>query len=90
MLKKVFADNHLKVKELSMCIQAGESRYKFAVNNKSDLLTLFNWNWPQEIDQMKIEISKPRSLPDSIALVVGYIPMDLSTNLAKKEVMKSN
>ncbi|CAF1136265.1 unnamed protein product [Rotaria magnacalcarata] len=39
MLKKLFADNRIPIKELSTCIQAGERRFKFAVGDKADFLT---------------------------------------------------
>ncbi|CAM4846072.1 unnamed protein product [Rotaria magnacalcarata] len=42
MLKKLFAGNKIPIKELSMCVQSGERRFKFAVGDKTDLLTLFN------------------------------------------------
>ncbi|CAF4290547.1 unnamed protein product [Rotaria magnacalcarata] len=42
MLKKVFSQNQIPIKELSMCVQAGERRFKFAVGDKADFLTLFN------------------------------------------------
>ena len=89
LLKKILADNQLKVTELSMCTQAGERRFKFAVNNKIDFLTLYNWTWPNEIDKVEIEVTKPRTLPDSLALVVRYIPCDVTTESAKNEIMKA-
>ncbi|CAF4272076.1 unnamed protein product [Rotaria magnacalcarata] len=46
MIKKIFADNQIPIKELSMCVQAGERRFKFAVGDKADFLTLFNWTCP--------------------------------------------
>ncbi|CAF4271367.1 unnamed protein product [Rotaria magnacalcarata] len=36
MLKKLFADNQIPIKELSICVQAGERRFKFAVGDKAD------------------------------------------------------
>ena len=87
MLKKVFIYNQLRIKELSMCIQAGERRFKFAVDDKVDFLTLFNWNWPNKIENMTVEITKPRSLPNCYALVVRYIPMEINHELARREVI---
>jgi hypothetical protein len=88
-LKKLFINNQLHTKELSLCVQAGERRFKFAVADKSDFLTLFNWNWPCEIDGMKVEVIKPRSLPNCYSLVVRYIPLHVNQEIARKEVTKA-
>ena len=88
-LKKLFMENELPVKELSMCIHAGERRYKFAVNEKRDFITLFRWNWPDQIEGAKVEIMKPRTLPDCLALVVRYIPTEVPEEIARVEVMKA-
>ncbi|CAF1005791.1 unnamed protein product [Rotaria magnacalcarata] len=37
MLKKLFVDNQISIKELSMCVQAGERRFKFAVDINQDI-----------------------------------------------------
>ncbi|CAF2346709.1 unnamed protein product [Rotaria sp. Silwood2] len=50
MLKKLFVVHHLSIKELSLCGPADDRRFKFAVNDKIDFLTLFNWSWPDELD----------------------------------------
>jgi hypothetical protein len=89
MLKKSFADNQLPIKELSMCIQAGERRFKFAVGDKADFLTLFKWNWPDVIENKKVEIIKPHSPPDCFALVVRYIPLDVNRESATHAIVKS-
>jgi hypothetical protein len=47
-----------------MCIQAGEPRFKFAADDKADFLNLFNWTWPYEIGDKKVEVIKPYSLAD--------------------------
>ncbi|CAF4412802.1 unnamed protein product [Rotaria sp. Silwood2] len=89
MLKKLFIENRLHVKEISMCTQAGERRFKFAVSKKLDFLTLFDWSWPNEIDGMKFKITKPHSLPDCLALVVRYIPTDIKETDSRMEIMKA-
>ena len=89
MLKKLFTINQLGINELSMCIQAGQRRFKFGVGDKPAFLNLFNWNWPNEIEDEKIEVVKPRSLPDCFALVVRYIPMDFNQEKARIEIMKA-
>ncbi|CAF5107628.1 unnamed protein product [Rotaria magnacalcarata] len=38
MLKKVFSQNQIPIKELSMCVQAGERRFKFAVDKKAEFI----------------------------------------------------
>jgi hypothetical protein len=89
MLKKLFIDNHLSINELSMCTQAGAKRFKFAVSDKIDFLNLFNFNWPDKIDGIKMEVIKPRSLPDCFSLVIRYIPVDIKEEDARREVMKA-
>jgi hypothetical protein len=89
MLKKLFVDSNIPVKELSTCVPAGEHRFKFAVQGKSEFLQLYNWNWPEQVDQKRIEITKPRSLPDCLALVVRYIPKDVSIVNAQREIFKA-
>lgn len=89
MLKKVFAEHKAPVKELSMCMQAGERRFKFAVGDKEAFLYLFNLEWPGVLEGMPVSITKPRSLPDCYALVVRYIPRDVNEETAKREIMKA-
>ncbi|CAF5112761.1 unnamed protein product, partial [Rotaria magnacalcarata] len=38
MIKKLFAGNQIPIKELSIRVQAGERRFKFAVGDKADFL----------------------------------------------------
>ncbi|CAF3290566.1 unnamed protein product [Rotaria sp. Silwood2] len=89
MLKKLFVNNQLPIKELSMCVQAGERRFKFAVGDKADFLTLFNWSWPEEIEEKKAEIIKPHTLPDCYALVVRYVPLDINQEIARQQILKT-
>ncbi|CAF4526111.1 unnamed protein product [Rotaria socialis] len=89
MLKKLFADNQIPIKELSMCVQAGERRFKFPVGDKANFLTLFNWIWPEEIDNKKTEFIKPHTLPDCYALVVRYVPLDINQDIARQEILKA-
>ncbi|CAF2071849.1 unnamed protein product [Rotaria magnacalcarata] len=75
--------------ELSMCVQAGERRFKFTVGDKANFLTLFNWTWPEEIDNKKAEFIKPHTLPDCYALVAGYVPLDINQDIARQEILKT-
>ncbi|CAF2092973.1 unnamed protein product [Rotaria magnacalcarata] len=88
MLKKLFVQNQIPIKELSMCVQAGERRSKFAVGDKADFLTLFNWTWPEEIEDKKAEFIKPHTLPDCYALVVRYVPLDINQDIARQQILK--
>ncbi|CAF2258900.1 unnamed protein product [Rotaria magnacalcarata] len=38
MLKKCFAQNQIPIKELSMCVQVGERRFKFTVDKKAEFI----------------------------------------------------
>ncbi|CAF3790867.1 unnamed protein product [Rotaria sordida] len=89
MLKKLFTNNQLPIKDLSMCVQAGARRFKFAVSDKADFLTLFNWTWPLEIEDKKFEVIKSRSLPDCLALVVRYVPSDIKQETARQQILKA-
>lgn len=88
MLKTLFIDNHLAIKKLSMCAQAGAHRFKFAVGDKIYFVNLFDFNRPNNIDGIKMEMIKPRSLPDCFSLVVCYIPVDVKKVGARREIMK--
>jgi hypothetical protein len=70
-------------------MQAGDHRFKFAVNNKADFLKIFNFNWPAKIEGRSIEVTNSRSLPDCFSLVVRYIPEEIRTEDAKLEIMKA-
>ncbi|CAF1049213.1 unnamed protein product [Adineta steineri] len=89
MLKKLFSNSQLHIKDLSLCTQAGERRFKFAVSDKADFLTLFNWTWPDNIENKKVEIAKPRYLPDCYSLVVRYVPTEVNYEIARSEIIKS-
>jgi hypothetical protein len=75
--------------DFSILIPAGNNRYKFGVASKKDFLMLWNCKWPNEIDKIKVEIQRPRSLPDCCAAVIRYIPDDLSNEFIVQEVNKS-
>ena len=89
MLKKLFVNNNIPVKELSMCVPAGKLRFKFAVQGKAEFLQLYNWKWPDHIEQKKVVITKPRTLPECLALVVRYIPQDMCSSTARTEIFKA-
>jgi hypothetical protein len=72
-----------------MCMQAGDHRFKFAVNNKTDFLKIFNFSWPAKMEGCSFEVMKPRSLPDCFSLVVRYIPEEIRIEDAKLEIMKA-
>ena len=75
--------------EFSIFVPAGNNRYKFGVTSKSDFLLLWNCKWPDELDKVKMEIQRPRSLPDCCALVIRYVPADLSNEFVHQEIIKS-
>lgn len=89
MLKKAFANNQVPTKKLSMCVQAGEGRYKFAVKDKVDFLTLLKWQWPKEIENWTVEVIKPHSIPNCYAFVVRYIPRDVNHEIARQQIISS-
>ncbi|CAF1310923.1 unnamed protein product [Didymodactylos carnosus] len=89
LLKNVFAENQTAIKELSLCVQSGVNRSKFAVNNKVDFLKIFNFRWPAVIEGYAAEVTNLRILPDCFSLVVRYIPSEIKKEQAKTEIMKA-
>jgi hypothetical protein len=77
------------IDDFSLFIPAGNNRFKFGVTSKNDFLKLWNCKWPEKMDQIKVEIERPRSLPDCCALVVRYVPIELANEFVVKEVAKS-
>ncbi|CAF1240231.1 unnamed protein product [Rotaria magnacalcarata] len=75
--------------DFSILIPVSTNRYKFGVTSKSDFLLLWNCKWPNEMDDIDVEIQRPRSLPDCCALVVRYAPADLSNEFVYREINKS-
>ncbi|CAF3755707.1 unnamed protein product [Rotaria sp. Silwood1] len=75
--------------DFSLLIPAGKNRYKFGVTRKKDFLMLWNCNWPNDMNNIKIEIERPRVLPDCCALVLRYVPAELSNEFVFKEIVKS-
>ncbi|CAF4642350.1 unnamed protein product [Rotaria sp. Silwood2] len=77
------------INEFSLLIPAGTNRYKFGVKSLNDFLTLWNCKWPNEMEKFKIEIRRPRALPDRCAVVVRYVPGELSNGLVFNEITRS-
>lgn len=77
------------INDFSIFIPAGTNRFKFGVTEKSDFLKLWNCKWPETMNKIKIEIEKPRTLPDCCALVVRYVPAELKVDTVVQEVVKS-
>ncbi|CAF4103110.1 unnamed protein product [Adineta steineri] len=77
------------IEDFSLFIPAGNNRYKFGVASKHDFLKLWNCKWPSKIDQLEVEIERPRALPDCCALVIRYAPNDLDQEFIFKEITKT-
>ncbi|CAF2030765.1 unnamed protein product [Rotaria magnacalcarata] len=75
--------------KFSVFIPAGNNRYKVGVGSKNEFLLLWNCKWPEKMGNIKVEISRPRSLPDCCALVVRYVPTDLSISFIYQEISKT-
>ena len=75
--------------EFSLFIPVGNNRHKFGVASKADFLKLWNCKWAEKMNQLQVEIERPRSLPDCCALVVRHVPKDLSNEFVFKEITKS-
>ncbi|CAF3812866.1 unnamed protein product [Rotaria sp. Silwood1] len=77
------------VGDFFLFIPVGKNRYKFGVTTKKDFLMLWNCNWPKDMNDIKIEIERPHALPDCCALVLRYVPAELSNEFVFKEIVKS-
>jgi hypothetical protein len=77
------------INDFSLFIPAGNKRYKFGVKSKNDFLKLWNCKWPGKMGQIKVEIERPRRLPDCCASVLRYIPTELSNEFIVREVNKT-
>ncbi|CAF1503161.1 unnamed protein product [Adineta ricciae] len=58
-------------------VPAGYNRYKFGVATREDFLKLWNCNWPNKMNQIEVKVERPRAVPDSSALVIRHIPLNL-------------
>ncbi|UJR18836.1 hypothetical protein I4U23_021964 [Adineta vaga] len=85
----VFQQSDERIEEFSLFIPAGNNRYKFGVASKEDFLKLWRCNWPNKMNQMEVEVERPRALPDSCALVIRYIPPDINVESRYKEITKT-
>jgi hypothetical protein len=75
--------------EFSLFAPAGNNRYKVGVTSKNDFLMLWNCKWPEGLDKIKVEIQRPRALPDCCALVIRYVAAELSSEFVYTEIVKS-
>lgn len=75
--------------EFSILVPSGMNRYKFGVRSLCDFLLLWNCNWPKEFNNFKVEILRPRALPDACALVVRSVPVDLPNEFVFQEIIKT-
>jgi hypothetical protein len=65
------------IAEFSICIPAGDNRFKFGVGDERDFIKLWNCKSPNKMKDISVDIEKPRALPDCCALVVRQVPLGL-------------
>ena len=63
------------------------NKLKLGVNNKETYAILVSTDkWPTQINNININIIKPKFTPDSFALVVRYVPLQYSDEFVKDEI----
>ncbi|CAF4200869.1 unnamed protein product, partial [Rotaria sordida] len=75
--------------DFSLLVPDGINRYKVGVTTKKDFLLLWNCKWPKDMNKIDIETERPRGLPDSCAVVLRYVPADLSRKFVIQEISRS-
>ena len=63
------------------------NKLKLGVNNKETYAILVSTDkWPTQINDININIIKPKFTPDSFALVVRYVPLQYNDEFVKDEI----
>ncbi|CAF3771047.1 unnamed protein product [Rotaria sp. Silwood1] len=63
------------------------NKLKLGVNNKETYATLISTEkWPTQVNNININVSKPKFIPDSFALVVRYVPLQYNDEYVKEEI----
>jgi hypothetical protein len=75
--------------DFSLLVPAGKNRYKIGVITKQDFLGLWKCQWPTNMDNINIDVERPRALPDCCAVVVRYVPAELTNEFVIHEIAKS-
>lgn len=66
------------------------NKLKLGVNNKESYATLISTDkWPILINNIKINVTKPKYIPDAFALVVRYVPLQYSDEYVKDEIVRN-
>ncbi|CAM4978947.1 unnamed protein product [Rotaria socialis] len=86
LIKDHFNKNNIDINGFSVALFVGH-RLKIAVNNMEDYATLVRTDkWPSSINGKKIEVIKPKFVPECFTLVVRYVPLDLSIQDVADEI----
>ncbi|CAF1929020.1 unnamed protein product, partial [Rotaria magnacalcarata] len=65
-------------------------RLKLGVNNKVDYATLATTDkWPLKINEIDIDVIKPKYTPDAFTLVVRYVPQELDEKFVENEIQRT-
>ena len=81
--------NGVKVNQFTLVGWAGK-RLKLGVNNKEDYAALVETDkWPTKINGIDVEVIKPKSFPDSLALVARYVPQELDQEFVSNEIQRT-
>ena len=88
MIEDHFRQQDLRMGNFTLVGWAGK-RLKLGVNNKEDYISLFTTDkWPTTINNIAINICKPKFIPDAFALVVRYVPQDMEIDFVEAEIKR--
>ena len=89
MIEDHFRQQDLRMGNFTLVGWAGK-RLKLGVNNKEDYISLFTTDkWPTTINNIAINICKPKFIPDAFALVVRYVPQDMEIEFVEEEIKRT-
>jgi hypothetical protein len=89
MIEDHFRKQNVRIGNFTLVGWAGK-RLKLGVNNKEDYISLFTTDkWPTSINNITINIGKPKFIPDSFALVVRYVPQEMESDFVAEEIKRT-
>jgi hypothetical protein len=88
-IKDHLKKNNIKIEGFSVAHLTGH-RLRVGVDNLEDYSKLAQTDkWPTTINNLKIELMKPKFVPQSFAVVVRHIPQELSIETVADEIKRS-
>ncbi|CAF1079197.1 unnamed protein product [Rotaria sp. Silwood1] len=89
LIKDHFNKNNIDINGFSVALFVGH-RLKIGINNMEDYSKFVRTDkWPTSINGKKIELNKPKFVPECFTLVVRYVPQELSIQNVADEIKRS-